>query len=67
MPPATVPEPLYCALAPATTSQSYEVEWKSKLAAWKWNSVCPVGTLAPFWYFETKPKLALPVSAGLAV
>jgi hypothetical protein len=30
------------------------------------NSVEPEGAVAPFWYFETKPKFALPVMAGSA-
>ena len=43
-----------------------------KSAAWKRKLVRPVGTLAPFWYLETKPKTALPawvwvLSAGLIV
>src|SRR3990172_12550967 len=58
--PLTVPVPLYCALAPETTSQSYDVLLKLNLATWNWNSVLPVGTLAPFRYFETNPKVALP-------
>ena len=31
-----------------------------------WNSVSPVGTVAPFWYFATKPNVALPVIDGFA-
>src|SRR6185436_5371310 len=60
------PEPLNCALAPDTTSQSYDVLWKLRSPALNWNSVSPVGVLWPFLYFDTKPKLALPVSAGTA-
>src|SRR4051812_45517830 len=63
-PPLMVPEPLNCALDPAITSQSKDVALKFRFPAWYWNSVFPSGWDWPFLYFATKPKLALPVSAG---
>ena len=40
-----------------------------KLPAWNWNSVWPVGTVAPFWYFATKvafPEDFEPVAGAIA-
>src|SRR5437762_6600254 len=59
-----VPTPLYWARAPAIVSQSKAVATKLRPAAWNWNSVLPLGRVAPFWYFDTKPNVALPVSDG---
>jgi hypothetical protein len=36
------------------------------VAKWSWNSVWPVGVLAPFLYCELKPKLARPDASGSA-
>ena len=33
-----------------------------EVASWNWNSVSPVGVFAPALYFETNPKLALPLT-----
>ena len=59
--PLMVPTPLYCALLPATTSQSKAVALKLRFAAWNWNSVFPSGVDWPFLYLATNPKVALPV------
>jgi hypothetical protein len=48
-----------------TTSHWYVELWKIRLPAWNWNSVVPSGTVAPFLYLDTKPKLALPVELSL--
>src|SRR6266516_1025507 len=62
-----VPEPLYWAMDPETTSHSYTVLLKFMPASWNWNSVLPVGTVLPDTYLETKPKVALPERDGLSV
>jgi hypothetical protein len=38
------------------------VLWKFRSAALKTNSVLPSGVDAPFLYFDTKPKVALPLT-----
>src|SRR3990172_8931162 len=64
--PLIVPWPLYWHFGPPQTSQSYDVLWKFRSATLNANSVSPVGTLAPFWYFASKPKVAFPVRVGLS-
>ena len=34
--------------------------WKFRLPTWNWNSVWPVGVVAPFRYLDSNPKLPLP-------
>jgi hypothetical protein len=53
-------------LYPETTRNSYFELWKLKLPAWNRNSVSPVGTVAPFLYWELNPKFARPLSNGIA-
>src|SRR3970282_1414936 len=62
-----VPVPLNCPRAPATTSHSYDALLNSTEAALKWNSVLPLGVLAPGRYLATKPNVAFPLSVGLGV
>ena len=56
------PVPLNLTYTLATTNHWYSVEKKFRSATLNWNSVFPVGIVTPFFFFDTKPNVAFPVS-----